>query len=222
MIIFALLAIAATGTGACNATGTYVDRGGKIATLRVSDTGAIEAKSFSGTLWHTAKGQMIDDTHLWLAFHPDDNETGTLESNCSALVLPGAAPSVWGKVGDYLYGTDVKVTDVHMVFLSHLDLGYTDLARNICDYYFQSNLFGNIALYDQLANTSTPYALTSHAFLVAEFLDGAAGCAHARPSPQQISDFEAAIRAGKIRWHAQSANYNTALLNNFSFATQVR
>lgn len=217
-----LLAIASIAT-ACNFTGTYVDRVGNIATLLVSPTGSIEARSFSGTKWHTAKGRVIDDTHLWLAFHPTDNETATLESNCSALVLPGAAPSVWGKVGDFLYGgKDTVVTDVHMVFLSHLDLGYTDLARNICDYYFQSNLPGNIALYDEMVNTSTPYALTSHAFLVSEFIDGAANCAHTRPTPQQISDFEAAIRGGKIRWHAQSANYNTALLNPFSFAAQVR
>ena len=221
------LLFALSSASACDVQGTYVDRSGNIATLKVAPSGAIAATSFSGTRWSKCSGGVIDDTHIFLAFHgAADNETGTFASNCSALIWPGAAPSVWGKVGSYLYGAapagdGVVVTDVHMVFMSHLDLGYTDLARNVCDYYFESNLLGNAALALALANTSTPYALTSHAFLIAEFLDGAAGCAHARPPPAATAAVDAAIRAGHIRWHAQSANYNTALLDAASFAAQV-
>jgi len=224
----ASLCLLAASARACNLTGTWVDRAGNIATLLVAPDGSIAARSFSGTRWASCAGRVIDATHAWLAFHPDDNETATVETNCSALVLTAsAAPSVWGKVGDYLYGEgDVGraavVTDVHLVFMSHLDLGYTDLARNICDYYFNANLPGNAALAAALANTSTPYALTSHAFLVAEFLDAAAGCAHAPPPPAAAAAVEAAARAGWIRWHAGSANYNAALAGRRAFAAQLR
>jgi hypothetical protein len=223
LLVFALAALLFSVVTSCNVTGTWVDRSGKIATLLVLADGSIAATSFSHTLWSSAQGRVIDDAHIWIAFHPDDNETGTLESNCSTLVLPGAAPSIWGKVGDYLFGpsSGIFITDVHMVFMAHLDLGYTDLARNICDYYFTSNLLGNAALARALANSTTPYALTSHAFLIAEFFDGASGCAHARPSPGDTALIEAAVRDGHIRWHAQSANYNAGLMDAAAFAAQV-
>ena len=223
MLRLALLLASAAAAAACNATGTYVDRSGNIATLLVAPDGTIAARSFSATRWQTASGRVIDDTRLWLAFHPNDNETGTLESNCSALVLPGAAPSVWGKVGDYLYGqaSGVTVTDVHLVFMNHVDLGYTDLARNVCDEYFTSILPANIALAQQLAGSATPYALTTQSFLLAEMLDGAAGCAHARPPPAALAQLEAAIRAGHLRWHAQSLNYNIGLLDPALLAAQA-
>lgn len=223
LLVFLAALFFRASIAACNVTGTWVDRSGKIATLLVNADGSISATSFSHTLWSTAEGRVLDDTHIWIAFHPTDNETGSLESNCSALVLPGAAPSIWGKVGGYLYGpsSGISVTDVHMIFMSHLDLGYTDLARNICDLYFSSNLLGNVALAQALANSTTPYALTSHAFLIAEFFDGASGCAHTRPSPGDTALLEAAVRDGHIRWHAQSANYNSGLVDAAAFAAQV-
>ena len=163
-----LLLAGAAAAAACNATGTYVDRAGNIASLLVAADGSIAARSFSATRWQRAAGRVINATSLWLAFHPLDNETGTLVSNCSTLVLPGAAPSVWGKVGDYLYGADasppVRVTDVHLVFMNHVDMGYTDLARNVCDRYFSDIIPANIALAQQLAASATPFALTSQSF----------------------------------------------------------
>lgn len=206
---------------ACNPSGTYVDRSGNIASLLVSPDGTINATSYSGTRWSSCVGKVIDETHLWLAFHPTDNETATFVSNCSALEFPGAEPSVWGKVGNYNY-PDAKVTDVHLLWMSHLDLGYTSYARTVCDEYFSLLLPANIALSKQLAATDTPYVHTSHSFLIAEFLDGAAGCAHSRPSPSSIADMEEAIQLGYIRWHAQSANYNTPLLDKKAFIAQIK
>jgi len=205
----------------CDVTGTYVDRSGNIASLIVSPDGSINATSYSNTRWTTCSGHVIDETHIWLAFHPTDNETATFVSNCSALEFPGAAPSVWGKVGSYEY-QDAKITDVHLIWMSHLDLGYTSYARTVCDEYFSLLLPGNIALAKQLAGSETPYVHTSHSFLIAEFLDGAADCAHSRPSPSSISDMEDAIRSGYIRWHAQSANYNTPLLDKNAFLAQIK
>jgi hypothetical protein len=222
LLIFILFVLLFPISGfACNATGTYVDRSGNIASLIVSSDGTINATSYSGTRWSSCIGHVIDDTTLWLAFHPTDNETATFVSNCSALVFPGSNPSVWGKVGSYQY-PESTITDVHLVWMSHLDLGYTSYARTICDEYFDLLLPGNIALAKQLASTETPYVHTSHSFLIAEFLQGTAGCAHTRPSPSSILDMEDAIRNGYIRWHAQSANYNTPLLDKNSFSAQIK
>lgn len=235
----------------CDPHGTWVDRKGNIATLALSPDGSIAATSFSATRWHTAVGRVVDDTHLWLAFHPTDNETGTFVSNCSTLVLPGAAPSVWGKVGSYMYGTDVTVTDVHLVFMSHLDLGaclpptlrllslrdlfssHTSLAptrphqgtltsRATCVTRTSLATFLRMPSWQRRWPTRPRPLLTSHAFLIAEFLDGAAGCAHAPPSPASRDLIEGAVRAGHIRWHAQSANYNAAFLGAAAFSAQLR
>ena len=188
---------------ACNVAGTWTDRSGNVATIKVDSSNGVSAQSVYGhTSWKSASGAVSPDgTSIWINF-ANGNQTGTVVNNCSAIWWENE--SVWGFTGSSL--TPV-ISTVHMVFMAHLDLGYTDLAQNVCDVYFTTILPGNLALSKQLRGTSTPFAYTTHPVLVAEYLDGAAGCAHARPSPAAIQAMKDAIAVGDIRWHAQSANY---------------
>lgn len=136
-----------------------------------------------------------------------------LVTNCS-LINWANGSSFWSAAGP---STSPTVTEVHIVSMAHLDLGYTDLARGVCDEYFNSILPANIALAQQLRGSATPFAYTTHPFLVAEFLDGAAGCAHARPGPAAIEAMREAIAAGDIRWHAQSAMHFMEALSPGAF-----
>jgi hypothetical protein len=211
-------AAAAAAAATCALSGTWVDRSGNVASIDVAADGRLTAKSvYGGTSWKTAKGAAAaDGLSLWIDF-ARGNQTGTVVSNCSAIWWEGDG-SVWGYAGDALAP---RVTDVHLVFMSHLDLGYTDLMRNVCDTYFTALLPASMALAAQLRGSATPYALTTHAFLLAEYLDGAAGCAHARPNASALGAMRAAIAAGDLRWHAQSANYFPEALDAASFRAQL-
>lgn len=209
-----LLLVVVGLVAACDVSGTWVDRSGNVATLEVAADGSISAKSYSGTRWQEAHGQVIDGSSLWLAFHPTDNETGLLYTNCSVIAWQTSSGSTWSRTGP---AGAHAVTDVHLIFSAHLDVGYTDLAVNVCQQYADSIYPANMALAAQLRNSSTPYAFTTHAALVADYLDGAAGCIRTRPNTSALQAFQAALLAGDLRWQAQSANYNMELFDASSF-----
>ena len=136
----------------------------------------------------------------------------------SASGAPGDN-SVFGRVS--ASAAPLAVARVHIVNMAHLDLGYTDLARNVCDLYLDVLFPLNLLLADLMRNSSTPFALTTHSLLVQEFLDGSAGCAHARQNASAVAAFEAAIRAGDVLWHAQSANYFPEAMDAPSFLAML-
>lgn len=71
----------------------------------------------------------------------------------------------------------------------HLDIGFTDLARGVCELYFDKHYPAAIALAEALAARGGPeqYAWTSHPWMVQEYLDGVAGCAPNPRTPAQVS-----------------------------------
>jgi uncharacterized protein DUF5054 len=85
---------------------------------------------------------------------------------------------------------------VHVVFKTHLDVGFTNLARNVVERYF--NEFIPAALHTATAlresGSSDRYVWTTGAWLIYEYLEQA--------SPGERARMEAAISAGDITWHA--------------------
>lgn len=219
-LLVAALVGAASVTSACNLAGSWVDRSGNLATFVVDGEGRIDAVSLYGNTpsWKKARGQAsADGTSLWLAFSASNNQTGTLVNNCSAIAWPTG--SVWGYASAE---TDPEISQVHFVFMAHLDLGYTNLARNVCDLYFEQLFPQNLALAQQLNGSSTPFALTTHPLLVAEYLDGLANCSHSTRTPAEVQSMQAAIEAGWVRWHAQSANYFLETMDAPGFNSMLR
>ena len=87
------------------------------------------------------------------------------------------------------------VRRVHLVFKTHLDVGFTDFARNVVARYFEVYIPAALALAKELreAGAAERFVWTTGSWLVYEYLEQARGEARAR--------MEEAILAGDIVWH---------------------
>src|SRR3954453_1631410 len=84
---------------------------------------------------------------------------------------------------------------VHLVFKTHLDIGFTDLARNVVASYFDDFIPRALAVAEELrqAGGDTGFRWTPGAWLIYEYLEQAA--------PAQRERLERAIQNGDIIWH---------------------
>ena len=99
---------------------------------------------------------------------------------------------------------------IHVIFKTHLDVGFTDFARRVVENYFQNYIPRAIALARELRESESAerFIWTTGSWLIYEYLEQAA--------PEQRRAMEAAIQAGDIVWHAlpfttHSENMDAAL-----------
>jgi hypothetical protein len=85
---------------------------------------------------------------------------------------------------------------VHLIFKTHLDIGFTDFAANVVDSYFNHYIPKAIALAARLRETGSPdrFIWTTGSWLIYEYLEQAGAAERRR--------MEAAIASGDIAWHA--------------------
>ena len=85
---------------------------------------------------------------------------------------------------------------LHVVFKTHLDVGFTDLARNVVSLYLDDYLPRALALAAETRNRDRPerFVWTVGSWLVWEFLE--------RKGAKERRLMEEAIRHGDIAWHA--------------------
>ncbi|UNK72075.1 DUF5054 domain-containing protein [Microbacterium sp. H1-D42] len=88
------------------------------------------------------------------------------------------------------------ISTIHVVFKTHLDIGFTDLATRVTERYLTSYLPGAIALAEELQRRGglARFVWTTGSWLIHEALQSSDEDARAQ--------VEAAIRAGHVRWHA--------------------
>ena len=204
--------------GGCSLTADYVDDGG--AYSRIADAGgALTVFAVSPEGWGPQVPGAFDATSMsgWVNFGAANNLTFTAVAGCSALRFSnGETWTVTQPVAN--------ISTVHVVFMTHLDVGFTLLARDVCEQYFQEHLPNGIKLSQALRAAGGPaqYSVTTHPWLLQEFLDGAAQCAHTPRTPAQIAEMEAAIADGDVRWHGKPMNNFVELEDEPWFATSLR
>ncbi len=88
---------------------------------------------------------------------------------------------------------DIKT--VHLVFKTHLDIGFTDLAANVVERYFNSFIPGSLALAEQMHRRggTERFIWTTGSWLIYEYLEQA--------GPAERRRMEEAIERGDIAWH---------------------
>ena len=180
----------------CNLNGTWVDtHAGDIANVLQYPDGSLLAKSLSQSGWTTATGAIASPGSLWMIFN-SANLTGAIVAECSGINWSNGA--TW-----QLTQPNTNITTVHVVFMTHLDVGFTLLARDVCEEYFFKHFPNGIALSKQLLAMGGPaqYAVTSHPWLIQEYLDGATQCAHTPRNASQIQLMKDAIANDYVRWH---------------------
>jgi hypothetical protein len=96
---------------------------------------------------------------------------------------------------------------VHLVFKTHLDIGYTDFSKAVEERYFKVFIPGAIRLTQTFRDDpqGRGFVWTTGSWLVYEFLERAA-----RPDRLQL---EKAIQAGQIRWHALPFSTHSELMD---------
>ena len=198
--------------------GTYADQSNEYS---VKVVGTSEAKRVHLEIM----GGGTDWKPLNAAF---DNTTSTISANFSncASVLTGQASGTftritWSNGAVWQRSVPVSaVTSVHLVYMTHLDLGFTDTTRNVCDKYFDSYFPLAFKTAADLRARGGPerFRWTEFSWLIQEYLDGGAGCAHRDRSPEEVSSMEAAIANDDVIWHATAVNFLPEVLDEETWA----
>lgn len=108
--------------------------------------------------------------------------------------------------------TASSIATVHVVFKTHLDIGFTDLARNVKRAYVEDFIPGAIRLSRDLEQAQGPerFVWTTGAWLIEDYLT------HARPAAQ--ADMERAIDEGHVVWHALPFTTHSEMMDAGLFA----
>lgn len=95
---------------------------------------------------------------------------------------------------------------VHLIFKTHLDLGFTDLARDVVDRYMSDLIPAALETAARMRenDSSDRFIWTTGSWLIYEYLERASG------SGRRL--LEAAIEAGDISWHAMPFTVHSELL----------
>ncbi len=99
------------------------------------------------------------------------------------------------------------ISTVHVVFKTHLDLGFTDTAANVTDRYVHEYLPRAIALAEELERRggSARFIWTTGSWLIHEALR--------LGSADERAALERAIRSGHVRWHGLPMTTHTELMD---------
>lgn len=96
---------------------------------------------------------------------------------------------------------------IHLVFKTHLDVGFTDYARNVIANYIERDIPRALELADRLRQSGSPdrFVWTTGSWLISEYL---------RQAPDEKRHrLERAIAAGDIAWHALPFTTHSELMD---------
>jgi hypothetical protein len=100
---------------------------------------------------------------------------------------------------------------VHVIFKTHLDIGFTDLAERVLDRYMNQFIPQALELSEQLAleEGNVKFVWTTGSWLINEFLMTA--------QPEMRERMEVAIRENRIAWHGLPFTTHTELMDTKLF-----
>src|SRR5450759_3881396 len=100
-----------------------------------------------------------------------------------------------------------KITKIHVIFKTHLDVGFTNFAARVVEnyftYYIPSAL--ELAKKQRLANHPERFIWTTGSWLIFDYLE--------RANPAQRASMEEAILAGDIAWHGLPYTTHSELID---------
>lgn len=99
------------------------------------------------------------------------------------------------------------IDKVHVIFKTHLDVGFTDLAAQVVDRYMNQFIPDALALGRnmQANHPDEPFCWTVGSWLIHEYLE--------RQSPERCAEMEAAIRDELVTWHALPFTTHTEFMD---------
>jgi len=96
---------------------------------------------------------------------------------------------------------------IHLIFKTHLDVGFTNLAGAVVQQYFDQHIPAALALARRMReeNQRDHFIWTTGSWLIYQYLEQA--------SPQARREMESAIQLGDIAWHALPFTTHTELMD---------
>jgi hypothetical protein len=109
-----------------------------------------------------------------------------------------------------------KITKVHVIFKTHLDVGFTDLPSKVEAKYIAEFIPKAIAVSDRLRaeGAAERYVWTTGSWLIASYLKQA--------SPEAVQQLEEAIRRGDIVWNGVPYTFESEAANREVFAETLK
>jgi len=106
-----------------------------------------------------------------------------------------AAPKVFSGIFTNLETDTAEIEKVHIVFKTHLDVGFTNLADKVFDTYIHDFIPRAISLSEEMRKTreTEQYGWTTGSFLIYHFLE--------KSDPAMRKCMETAIQNGDMTWH---------------------
>ena len=116
-----------------------------------------------------------------------------------------AVPSMLGSA--YINQVDnLAIKKVHLVFKTHLDVGFTNLAAKVIKIYMEEFIPGALSLAENLRNTNNNrYVWTTGSWLIYQFLE--------KSDPAMRKRMEKAIKSGDIVWHGLPFTMHSELVD---------
>src|SRR4051812_15239316 len=101
-----------------------------------------------------------------------------------------------------------QVKEVDLIFKTHLDIGFTDYARNVVQRYMTGYIPQALKIARQMREENRPerFVWTTGSWLIYEYLEKAA--------PRERAILEEGILAGDIRWHGLPFTTHSELLDS--------
>jgi hypothetical protein len=97
------------------------------------------------------------------------------------------------------------MTTIHLIFKTHLDIGFTDYSASVVQTYYDRFIPQAVALARRTRHDPRRFRWTTGAWLIYTYLEQA--------SPEARREMEDAIAAGDIRWHALPFTTHTELID---------
>jgi hypothetical protein len=109
-----------------------------------------------------------------------------------------------------------EVKKVHVIFKTHLDVGFTDLSSKVEERYIREFIPGAIEVAEQLraGGGEERYVWTTGSWIIAAYL--------AQAAPEMREKLEAAIRRGDIAWNGVPYTFDSETMTGDFFATALR
>ena len=117
------------------------------------------------------------------------------------------------------------IKKVHVVSMTHLDVGFTNFAANVCSLYFNEHLPNAARLAQDLRDRAGQerFVFTTHPWILLEFFDNIAQCTTDRPNRTTIDLVTKAIEQDDITWHAHAFSMFIPMMdkNSFNFSLSI-
>ena len=120
------------------------------------------------------------------------------------------------RLPDPVFEPDPTISRVHLMFKTHLDVGFTDFAAIVTEKYFTTHWPNALALTEKLreVDEAISFRWATGSWLVHQYLERLRGKALRR--------FEAAIHGGAVTWHALPYTFESESMQPHLFRAALR